>query len=196
MTLLAFLSRLKHLSDEQLMLRLANEADERAFDALYRRYAGRLQGFFRQMFAGEEDLADDLVQETFFRLYRARHTYGEGRLFRPWLFTMAYNLGRNEWRRRGQASAYAEEAQALVPDGAYEELPEVKLDAESFDRALAQELARLPAERRTLFALRFEEELTVGEVAEALGIPLGTAKSRLYALVHDLREKLKEYEKL
>ena len=72
----------------------------------------------------------------------------------------------------------------------------MRLDAEEFDRALERELALLPPERRVLFSLRFEEEMTVGEVAAALGIPEGTAKSRLYALVHDLREKLKEYEKL
>lgn len=196
MTLLSFLPGLKRAPDEELMLRVAGAADERAFGELHRRYAGRLLGFFRQMFPGEGDLAADLVQETFFRLYRSRRSYGAGRSFRPWLFTVAYNLGRSELRRRGQAQAYAEEAQYLSGGGACEELPGVRLDAEEFDRALERELALLPPERRVLFSLRFEEEMTVGEVAAALGIPEGTAKSRLYALVHDLREKLKEYEKL
>lgn len=185
----------KDFSDERLMTRIAAGADERAFGVLYRRYAGCLQRFFLRMFPGEEALADDLVQETFLRLWAARRSYGEGRAVRPWIFTVAYNLGRNEWRRRGKVLAYAEEALHLS-DEAYEELPEVRLDAADFDRALARELALLSTERRVLFALRFEEELTVREVAEALCIPEGTAKSRLHTLVYELREKLKQYEKL
>ena len=58
------------------------------------------------------------------------------------------------------------------------------------------ELQRLPFDRRVLFALRYEEELTVPQVAAVLGVPEGTVKSRLHYLLQHLRQKLKAYERL
>ena len=78
----------------------------------------------------------------------------------------------------------------------YETLEELRMDTEDFDRALRAELQCLPFDRRVLFALRYEEELTVPQVAAVLGVPEGTVKSRLHYLLQHLRQKLKAYERL
>lgn len=191
--LIPFRRNLKGLADGELMGRVAG-GDERAFEELHRRYARRLQGFFYRMLAGDGTLAADFTQDTFLRLWTARGTFRRGTDFAPWLFTMAYNLCRNEYRHRDAQEAYAWEAQA--GEETAEDNSALRIDAAAFDRALAATLAGLPREPRTLFALRFEEELTVPQVAAVLGIPEGTVKSRLHHLQQHLKRKLRAYENL
>ena len=80
------------MSDKQLMGRVRETSDERAFDELYRRYPRLLQGFFFRRLGGNEELAADLLQDTFLRVWTARKQYAEEQDFRTWLFTIAYNL--------------------------------------------------------------------------------------------------------
>ena len=91
--------RMSAQSDEQLMTRAARGSD-RAFEELYNRHARRLQGFFVRRLGDDADLAADFMHDTFLRLYAARETYREGRNFRAWLFTIAYNLCRNHHRNQ------------------------------------------------------------------------------------------------
>ena len=138
--------------------------------------------------------AADFMQETFLRVWDARGRYEAGRGFSPWMFTLAYNLCRNEYRRLDTMSVGAEWDEGC--GAGYETLEELRMDTEDFDRALRTELQRLPFDRRVLFALRYEEELTVPQVAAVLGVPEGTVKSRLHYLLQHLRQKLKAYERL
>ena len=189
-----FRPSLRKLSDEELMGRVRRTGDEKAFDELYRRYARRLHGFFFRMLGREEQLAADFTQELFLRVWAARGRYECGRELCPWFFTMAYNLCRNEYRFRNIAVGFAEEVRG-GPD-TYEEQPELRMDIRMFDRELSALLDKLPPEQRVLFALRYEEELTVPQLAEVMGIPEGTVKSRLHYLLQYLRKKLKVYETL
>lgn len=189
-----FRPSLRKLSDEELMGRVRRTGDEKAFDELYRRYARRLHGFFFRMLGREEQLAADFTQELFLRVWAARGRYECGRELCPWFFTMAYNLCRNEYRFRNIAVGFAEEVRG-GPE-TYEEQPELRMDVRMFDRELSALLDKLPPEQRVLFALRYEEELTVPQLAEVMGIPEGTVKSRLHYLLQYLRKKLKVYETL
>ena len=189
-----FRPSLRKLSDEELMGRVRRTGDEKAFDELYRRYARRLHGFFFRMLGREEQLAADFTQELFLRVWAARGRYECGRELCPWFFTMAYNLCRNEYRFRNIAVGFAEEVRG--GPWTYEEQPELRMDVQMFDRELSTLLDKLPPEQRVLFALRYEEELTVPQLAEVMGIPEGTVKSRLHYLLQYLRKKLKVYETL
>ena len=85
--------------DEDVRLMLAfRDGDERAFDALFERWAGRVLRFVERM-VGEPSVAEDLVQETFVRVWRARERYQPEARFSTWLFTIAGNAARNELRR-------------------------------------------------------------------------------------------------
>ncbi len=184
-------SRLKACSDSEVMARVG-KGDERAFAELYRRYARSLQGFFCRMLWGDEELAADFLQDLFLRVWTARSSYNGKETVRAWLFTMAYNLCRNEYRHREVQDNYVWQVQP--EDFVQVDQPELQMDASAFDRALAEVLAGLPREPRLLFALRYEEELTLEEIAGLLQLPVGTVKSRCHYLLSYLKKELKVYE--
>lgn len=177
---------LRHQSDEQLMARAAAGSDT-AFEELYRRYARRLKGFFFMQLGGDEELAADSMHDVFLRAYEARTRYQEGSNFRTWIFTIAYNICKNHYRN----NAY--EAQLLASMDAEpisEGQIEVEMDAAVLDEALQQVLSELPAPLHQIFSLHYQEELTIPQVAEIMGIPAGTVKSRLHKTMTIIRKRL------
>lgn len=181
---------LRQQTDEQLMAKAATGSDT-AFEELYRRYARRLKGFFFLQLGGDEELAADATHDVFLRAYEARDHYQEGRKVDTWLFTIAYNICRNHYR----SNAY--EAQLLATLDAEpitNQQIEVQLDQTALDEALTQVLAELPAPLHQIFSLHYQEELTIPQIAEIVGVPEGTIKSRLHKTMNIIRKKLKKYE--
>ena len=185
------LKPLRQLTDEQLMAR-AKADNDAAFEELYRRYARRLKGFFFLQLGGNEELAADATHDVFLRAYEARSRYQEGSNVSTWLFTIAYNICRNQYR----SNAYEMQLlAALDAEPLTEPQVEVSMDATTLDQALEKVLAELPAPLHQIFSLHYQEELTISQVAEIVGIPEGTVKSRLYKTMNIIRKKLKKYEK-
>ena len=184
------LKPLRQLTDEQLMAR-AKAGNDAAFEELYHRYARRLKGFFFLQLGGDEELAADATHDVFLRTYEARNRYQEGKSVSTWLFTIAYNICRNHYR----SNAYETQLLAtLDAEPISDEQIEVQLDAAALDDALAQVLSELPPPLHQLFSLHYQEELTIPQVAEIVGIPEGTVKSRLHKTMNIIRKKLKRYE--
>ena len=181
------------LTDEQLMQRVADKGDDRAFDVLYHRHSRSLMGLLYRQLHQDEARAADLMQDTFMRVWAGRQRYAPGSSFRTWLFSIAYNLIKNEYRHDEHVSEYELHVMQGSTEGQDDDL-DVRLDNETFDRALRLELEKLPPPQRMLFSLRFEEELSVPEIARIMDIPEGTVKSRQYKLVQTLKQRLKEYE--
>ena len=184
------LKPLRQQTDEQLMTRAAAGGDT-AFEELYRRYARRLKGFFFLQLGGDEELAADAMHDVFLRAYEARSSYQEGRRVDTWFFTIAYNICRNHYR----SNAY--EAQLLATLDAEplaDQQIEVQLDQTALDEALTQVLDELPAPLHQIFSLHYQEELTIPQIAEIVGVPEGTIKSRLHKTMNIIRKKLKKYE--
>ncbi|MCR5366832.1 MAG: sigma-70 family RNA polymerase sigma factor [Prevotella sp.] len=181
---------LRQQTDEQLMAKAAKGSDT-AFEELYRRYARRLKGFFFLQLGGDEELAADATHDVFLRAYEARSRYQEERRVDTWLFTIAYNICRNHYR----SNAY--EAQLLATldaEPVTDQQIEVQLDQAALDEALTQVLAELPAPLHQIFSLHYQEELTIPQIAEIVGVPEGTVKSRLHKTMNIIRKKLKKYE--
>lgn len=193
------------LTDEQLMARVSGKDDERAYDELYRRHARRLMGFFLRQLNHDEALAADLTQDTFLRVWANRSQYsvsvsaaaplplggGKGRgLFSPWLFRIAYNLCKNRYRHLAYEQAYEQEVKHTEQE-AEDNTFDMQIDRDTFDRILQAELTKLPPDQRLLFSLRFEEDLSVPQIASIIGIPEGTVKSRLHHLINKLKQNLK-----
>ena len=184
------LKPLRQLTDEQLMAR-AKAGNDAAFEELYHRYARRLKGFFFLQLGGDEELAADATHDVFLRAYEARNRYQEGKNVSTWLFTIAYNICRNHYR----SNAYETQLLAtLDTEPISDEQIEIQLDAAALDDALAQVLSELPPPLHQLFSLHYQEELTIPQVAEIVGIPEGTVKSRLHKTMNIIRKKLKRYE--
>ncbi|MBR6171134.1 MAG: RNA polymerase sigma factor [Bacteroidaceae bacterium] len=192
MTIPMFLKPLSSLKDEELMLRVSSKDDDRAYGELYHRHARRLMGFFFRQSGGDEALAADLTQDAFMRVWTARDKFS-GSSFRTWLLTIGYNLVKNHYRLSEHQKQYE---QFVVQTG--EEVAESNivehLDNKAFDQALKQHLEKMLPESRLLFSLRFEEELTVPQIAVVMSVPEGTVKSRLHILTQSLKQKFNYHD--
>jgi RNA polymerase sigma-70 factor (ECF subfamily) len=176
--------------DAQLMLAFA-AGDGGAFDALFRRWAGRVLGYVVRL-VGDRAVAEELVQEVFLRVHRARGRYRADARFSTWLFTIATNLARNELRRPAQR------APGRSLDGTGEGAPlELAAPASGADAVaharrvgavLEGALAALPERQREALWLAAVEGLSYAEVASALE----TSESSVKALVHRARTALAE----
>ena len=141
-------------------------------------------GFFFRQLDRNEAVAADFTQDAFMRIWTARNKF-VGTNFRTWLFTIAFNLVKNHYRHAEHQQHYEQFLalhQAVTEDSNVVET----LDGEAFDRALKQELERMSPDALLLFSLRFEEELSVPQIAEVMAIPEGTVKSRLHTLTQTL----------
>ncbi len=177
------------VSDEALA-RSWKAGDEMAFEILYRRYRVRLVAFFYR-FVMDRGLAEDLAQETFLHGQRGIRGYDPTRKFSNWLFAIAANLGRDHARKMRRRWT-VEGVGAPAENGGLASTPPV-LD-EVLKRELEAEVKRamteLSEEHRLVLLLRHYHGLSYQEIAEILGCPLGTVKSRMHCSIHALKEWL------
>ena len=159
------------------------------FRTLYLEHGPRAQGFFLRMTGFDRELARDLTQDLFLRLWDSRHNYDERRPFRTWMFAIAYNMLKNEYRRRMTVMEYAENAPKEEPVTDTDHL-----EQEQRDRILSDAIGRLPEPQKVVFLLRYEEELPLTEIARVCNIPEGTVKSRLFSALTAVRNYCKNNE--
>lgn len=178
-------------SDEELVGAFQG-GDLSAFDVLVHRWNRKIQGAIYRVMASEED-ARDLCQETFLRAFRALGTFKREARFSSWLYQIALNLCRDRMRRRrGRTLLSLEELgeggdrSPVVPGPTAIE----QLEAADLSRAVADAVAALPEEQREVIVLKEYEGLTFVEIAEVLGLPPSTVKTRLYRGLGLLRQRL------
>ncbi|MBR5964189.1 MAG: sigma-70 family RNA polymerase sigma factor [Bacteroidaceae bacterium] len=161
------------------------------FDELYRTYGRRAQGFFLRMTGYDHSLAEDLTQELFTRIWEHRSEYRSEDSFATWMYAIAYNLCKNEYRHRIVVETYAQEARSAFSEAApfFD-----SLERDEQKRLLAQAVQNLPVGQREVFMLRYDEELSIEQVAVVCGIPVGTVKSRLFTALQTLRKQFKQTE--
>jgi RNA polymerase sigma-70 factor (ECF subfamily) len=181
------------VDDEDVRLMLAFQGGQSsAFDALFRRWAAPLLRYLERML-GDAGSAEELVQESFLRVFKARDRYAPDARFSTWLFTIATNLALNELRRPRRRSPHrsteaSEDEGAALPLESTEPSPDDVVDARRRGAAVERELAALPERQRAALWLTAVEGLSYAEVAEALE---ATEKS-VKALVHRARAALAE----
>jgi len=154
------------------------------FERLYEAEAQGLFGFLAYR-TGDRALAEDLLADTFERALRSRRRFNRRRGSpKTWLYAIALNLLRDHARR----SAAAERAlERTGPSAGAVDAPD---DAVEHRDVIQRALAVLSPEEREAIALRFGAELTVPEIAEALGEPLTTVEGRVYRALRKLRTEL------
>lgn len=193
MRLSVFSKSISSLPDAELMCRVSAKGDDRAFDELYNRHSRRLTGFLLRQLGGDEERAADLTQDAFLRVWSKRERYKPDGGFLTWLFSIAYNLLKNEYRHSDYSNAYLQHV-LHTQDGSRDEDISTSLDNKAFDDALQKELRGLDPQSRMLFSLRYEEDMPIGQIAMIMDIPEGTVKSRLHTLIQKLKEKLNSYD--
>jgi RNA polymerase sigma factor (sigma-70 family) len=179
-------------SEESLMAAYAG-GDERAFLRLFASLAPKMYGFFLRSF-GDRTVCDELLQTTFFRVHRARQSYRPEQPLRPWIFTIAAHVRRDELRRRRrlredpgeEALAAAEEA------GALERAPDVERAVDERDTVerLRVALAALPESQRVVIHLHRYEGMTFAQIAGVLGTSEVAVRGRAFRAYAQLRKQL------
>ncbi len=168
------------------LMRAVQKGDMVAFNELVDRYKDRLMNVIGRMLLSRDD-AEDVVQETFVRVYQHRQSFNFQHCFSTWIYTIGLNLARNELRKRKKFKFYditemkGNEAEFAVEMKLPNRLPQV----------LNAAIKELPEKYRTAFILRDIQEQPYEEVAKILSIPLGTVKSRVNRARMMLRDKLK-----
>ncbi len=177
---------LEQLDDADLMLRVRSQDDEAAFALLVSRHQKSLLNFFIR--SGVQYDSEDLVQQTFLRLYRYRQRYVASAKFTTFLFLLARQVWIDELRRRQRRQRLAESL-AAEP---YEEFaaPAAPSAGVAGDLDLARALAALSEGLRQVIELAVYQDLPYADVAEILKIPVGTVKSRMFNALAKLREML------
>lgn len=156
------------------------DGDHSALEALYHRYADRLMGFLYRMVDGDRLQAEDLLQDVFVRLATSSNRFDSSRIFRPWIFTIAANLARNAHQRqtyREVDDLHNIEIESAISNTSF---AIDQLDHELFRSLLDQSLREIAPEKRTAFLLRYQEHLSLGEIAEIQDCAVGTVKSRIF----------------
>ena len=169
------------LTDEDL-IRKFQEGDESAYEEIVERYSRQLYSFIRGIIK-DPMYADDLLQETFIRLYQNKNSYREIARFSTWIYTIAGNLAKTELRRQKirrwfSLSGSGDDDRPLeLPTNE----PDPLTDVERSDKMerIRTEIDNLPRVFREVIYLRDVQELSYEEIGTILGIPLGTVKSRV-----------------
>jgi RNA polymerase sigma factor (sigma-70 family) len=176
------------VADEVLLVRVAI-GDAGALAALYRRHAARLLGFLR-LYARDRMLAEEILQDTLLAVWRSAHRYAGRSGVRTWLFGIAWRQAHNRLR--------AERSDQVPLDGIAERADPAPGPAEwaiarAQSKAIAEAVDALAPHHREVLALAFAATMPHQEIAEILGVPLGTVKSRLHhahaALARALAER-------
>jgi RNA polymerase sigma-70 factor (ECF subfamily) len=168
------------------LFRQVKEGDMVAFNRLVKKYKDRLMNVIGRMVKSQEE-AEDIVQETFLRVYQHRDSFDFKHCFSTWLYTIALNLARNELRKNKKYKFFD------IFDLQNKEV-EVAVEAKipsNIGNDLKKAIEELPEKYKMAFLLRDIEEMAYEEVARVLSVPLGTVKSRVNRARSILREKLK-----
>jgi RNA polymerase sigma-70 factor (ECF subfamily) len=186
---------LRKLDDEKLMKYLQH-GDISAFNELYHRYSCRLLHYYYRMLGGNEHKAQDLLQDTFLKMIEKSHLFQTQKCFSTWIFTLAHNLVKNEYRRMHVRNIVDDnpdmDALSDSHQGEYHQA-EQKVDKTFFESALCKELEKLDYDQKCTFTLRHQQHFSIKEISEILDILEGTVKSRLFYTTRKLANRLKEY---
>lgn len=177
--------------DEDLVVRVA-EGDLASLRELYDRYRVRLMTYASYVL-GDRGRAEDVLQETFIRVYRNAWRFESSRRFSPWVYALTANLCRDELRKRLRrpdvmAPVALEDVVRTLPGTSVPASRDAA--AREFAERLRAELETLPPEQREVIVLRFLDGMKYAEIARVVGRPVGTVQSRLHAALKALRERL------
>lgn len=171
-------------SDEALMKAYV-DGDDAAFEELFRRYAPMLMRLTVRRLRSEE-LAREVVQQTFFQMHAARFDFRQDRKLRPWVFTIAMNLVREHYRKKKRRKE-TDLDEAREPATVEERGP---LERKERARLLREAMDQLPASQREVVELHWFEERPFAEVAEIVGSTEGAVRVRAHRAYKKLKELL------
>jgi len=170
------------------------QSDTAAFDELYQRYSQRLLYYFYRMFGGDEYKAQDFLQDLFLKIIEKPNQFVSKQRFSSWIFTVAHNMCRNEYRRISVRQVVKNTTNLdSVSDGKDDNFIEQQIDQKIFESQMLKQLKKLNPDYQTTFLLRFQENLSIKEISKILDCSEGTIKSRLFHTTKKLMERLRAF---
>jgi RNA polymerase sigma-70 factor (ECF subfamily) len=173
----------KNHSDEQLVI-LMNRDNEGAFRELYGRYKERIFYYFYRMLGNSHQKAQDFLQDLFMKLIEKAEYFNPDRKFSTWIFSIAHNMCKNEYRRLSKDKLTTKQQ---VPDIFEEETAKEEKQLIDLSDKIFETLEQFDEEHKTCFLLKYREGFSVDEISNIMDISKGTVKSRLFYT----RQKLK-----
>ena len=186
------------ISDEKLIEKFQN-GEILAYNELVFRYKDRLLNFIYR-FLNDIDMAEDLVQDTFIKLYTHKKSYQEIAKFSTWIYTIAANLAKTELRKKKRRKTFS--VSELSNDDKEFIISSKELDqseyylSENFEKKFQNALSELSREFKTIIILRDIQELSYDDISKIVELPLGTVKSRINRGRLKLQQLLKKGENL
>ena len=184
-------------SDEQLISRFQS-GDENAYIELVNRYKDRLTNFVFY-FLKDEEHTEDVVQETFIKLYEKKHYYKQIAKFSTWIYTIARNLANTELRKKNRKKImYLSQMTSQKKD--YELIADAPSLNKEFEnnfllKKIHAAIEKLPENYKSVIILRDIQELSYDEISGIVRVPLGTVKSRINRARLKLQADLEQFKK-
>lgn len=190
-------NQLQDLSDEDIM-EYFQAGYEEGFTLLVQRYKDRLHNFLYRYTHDHQD-CEDLVQETFLRVYRSRHSYERIAKFSTWMYTIAINLAKSLYKKKKRMTTVSIHKNPSDPEDRPMDLedndilPDDLLHEKMCMDRLERALMELNVDFREVVVLRDIQQLSYEEIAEMTDTPMGTVKSRINRGRVQLQEMLENY---
>ena len=178
-------------SDAQLLARYT-AGEEAAFREIVNRYKNGLYTFLRQ-FLNRQDQIEDVFQETFLQLFTSRDRFDTSRPLRPWLFTIAANKAKDALRKQQRTHSIPISTFSKPEQMSFDQVvntitsdttrPYEQLQKEETAEKIRQTVSNMPEKSREILILAYFHKFSYKQMAQILGIPMGTIKSRLHTAV-------------
>jgi RNA polymerase sigma-70 factor, ECF subfamily len=186
---------IKKLTDENLIFAF-QQGDTNAYTEIVSRYKDRLTNFVYR-YVGNYDECDDIVQDTFVKVYTSKHLYKEVAKFSTWIYTIAINLAKTKLAKQQKYKTFSisdvyddEDKDFDIPDDAF--TPDVDANSKFLSAHIQKALSQINENYRELVILRDIEDYSYEEIVEMTGLPMGTVKSRINRGREKLQELLKD----
>lgn len=166
------------ISDEDLMQAL-QDGEQEALSVLYERYADKLCRYLHRMIQDTHG-AEDLVQEVFEKLSRSPEKFDTGRKLSSWIYAVSGNMARNLLRSRQQQKKFLAEERVTTNEG---HTPHHLLDKRALQQRMQEIFEGLTDKEQQIYRYRFEQHLSLKEIAARMQVPEGSVKSGLFYLL-------------
>lgn len=188
-----FGKQLATFTDEALIKEVA-AGNSQAFTLLYQRFSRPLFRYFLRLLFYDKEKAEDFLQDLFMKILQNASAFDEKQKASTWIYTLATNMCRNEWRNVSNRKKLMED---FEPWEMAENAIEIEqIDAATFTKVIEELLELLPEIDREVLLLRFQEELPIKEIATIVNLPEGTVKSKLFYLLKKIAIKVQAYKHL
>ena len=182
---------LSELSDESLM-GCVQDGNLEALENLYGRYSSRLLHYFHRMLSRDREKAQDFLHDLFVKIVERPTAFDTRQSFTTWIFTVAHNMCKNEYRRLEVRTRETTIEQIKMDRCTGPKDIELSIDVKALKQAVLDALDELEPSHRTTFLLRYQEDLSIREISNILECAEGTTKSRLYYVTKKLSAQLQE----